>query len=210
MGKAKFYVVWKGRAPGIYQNWSDYQQQINGFKGAAFKAFKTRQLAEQAFKDDGAKFIGVDFHETELSEEQLLLIGKPIEDSIAVDGAWDTSTGKIEFRGVYVNTGEEVFHRGPYDDGTNNIAEFLAIVLGLAHCKQNKLTMPIYSDSRNAIGWIRDKEARTNLEFSEKNTALFDMLEKAIKWLTENEYSNKVLKWETRAWGENPADFGRK
>jgi ribonuclease HI len=70
--------------------------------------------------------------------------------------------------------------------------------------------LPIYSDSRNAIGWVRDKDARTNHDKSEKNIKLFDMLNRAVKWLKENEYENEILKWETRAWGENPADFGRK
>ena len=33
---------------------------------------------------------------------------------------------------------------------------------------------------------------------------------KLEKWLNENKYENQILKWETKAWGENPADFGRK
>jgi ribonuclease HI len=77
-------------------------------------------------------------------------------------------------------------------------------------CKQNKLKLPIYSDSRNAIGWVRDKEARTNHNRSDKNNELFDLIDRAIKWLKENTYENEILKWETKAWGENPADFGRK
>jgi ribonuclease HI len=72
------------------------------------------------------------------------------------------------------------------------------------------LKVPIYSDSRNAIGWVRDKKARTNHKKSEKNTKLFELIDRAILWLEKNEDSNEVLKWETRAWGENPADFGRK
>jgi ribonuclease HI len=86
----------------------------------------------------------------------------------------------------------------------------LGIVHALAHCKKNNLKLPIYSDSRNAIGWVRDKEARTNHTRSNRNTKLFELLDRAVKWLKDNEYENEVLKWETRAWGENPADFGRK
>jgi ribonuclease HI len=35
-------------------------------------------------------------------------------------------------------------------------------------------------------------------------------MERAEKWLLSNEFSNEILKWETKAWGEIPADFGRK
>ena len=174
MAKNKFYVVWKGRKPGIYENWGDCQQQINGFKGATFKAFRTKQLAEEAFNADSNKVIGADFSSYEFTEEQLKLIGDPIENSIAVDGAWDTNTGRVEYQGVLVKTGEIIFHRDPFEDGTNNIAEFLAIVLGLAYCKQKGLDLPIYSDSRNAIGWVRDKQARTNHAPSEKSKEIFD------------------------------------
>ena len=76
--------------------------------------------------------------------------------------------------------------------------------------KKHNITLPIYSDSRNAIGWVRDKQARTNHDRNDKNTKLFELIDRAIKWLKENEYENEVLKWETKAWGENPADFGRK
>ena len=99
---------------------------------------------------------------------------------------------------------------GPYPDGTINIVEFLGIVHALAYCKQKNLDLPIYSDSRTAIGWVRDKEVRTKHERSEKNKKLFELIDRAIKWLNENEFQNKILKWETKSWGENPADFGRK
>jgi ribonuclease HI len=210
MGKSKFYVVWKGRTPGIYNNWEDCKAQIEGFPEQVFKSFDTKQLAEEAFNSESGKFIGKYVFESKLTPEQLKSIGSPIRDSIAVDAAWNTKTGVVEFRGVSVETGKEYFHRGPFEDGTINMGEFLAIVLALAYCKSEKLDMPIYSDSQTAISWVRDKEARTGHEPSDRNKQLFDMIDSALKWLKENDYPNKILKWETRAWGENPADFGRK
>ncbi|MEZ5067097.1 MAG: hypothetical protein R2847_00700 [Bacteroidia bacterium] len=88
--------------------------------------------------------------------------------------------------------------------------EFLALVHALAYCKKHQLTVPIYSDSVTAMKWVRDKHAKTKLESSNNNTELFDLIDRAEKWLKENTYSNPVLKWETKLWGENPADFGRK
>jgi ribonuclease HI len=210
MAKQKFYVVWKGRETGIFESWDECKKQIHEFPQAEYKSFKTKQLAEEAFRSNSDNFIGKHFFETTLTEDQLKLLGDPIIDSISVDGAWNTASGVVEYQGVYTKTGEVLFRQGPFEDGTNNIVEFLAIVHAIAYCKTKNLNLPIYSDSRNAIGWVRDKQARTHHDKSEKNIKLFELIDRAIKWLNENEFDNQILKWETRAWGENPADFGRK
>lgn len=210
MAKKKYYVVWVGRQTGIFKTWEECNEQISGYPKAVYKSFKTKELAEQAFNSSSKEFIGKDIFETELTEEQLKDIGDPIKDSISVDGAWNTSTGIVEYQGVHTETGKILFKVGPFEDGTNNIVEFLAIVHALAYCKQNKIKLPIYSDSRNAISWVRDIQARTYHNKSDKNVKLFELIDRAIKWLNENTYENEILKWETKAWGENPADFGRK
>ena len=94
--------------------------------------------------------------------------------------------------------------------GTNNIGEFLAIVHGLALLKQKGFDMPIYSDSVNAINWIKQKKCKTKLPRDAKTEELFCLIERAEKWLRENTYTTRILKWETKQWGEIPADFGRK
>ncbi|MDA3613943.1 ribonuclease H1 domain-containing protein [Polluticaenibacter yanchengensis] len=210
MVKKKYYVVWVGRQSGIFESWEDCSEQVSGYPKAVYKSFKTKELAEQAFKSESKEFIGKDIVETELTSEQIALIGEPIKDSISVDGAWNTETGVVEYQGVHTAKGNTLFKVGPMEDGTNNIVEFLAIVHALAYCKQQNLKLPIYSDSRNAIGWVKNKQARTKLDRSDKNEKLFELIDRAIKWLKENEYDNLILKWETKAWGENPADFGRK
>ncbi|WP_229254013.1 RNase H family protein [Dyadobacter sp. NIV53] len=137
-------------------------------------------------------------------------IGKPIKDAIAVDAAWNTSSGDMEYQGVYLQTGERIFLQGPFKDGTNNIGEFLAIVHGLAYLQKKGSDLPIYSDSRTAISWIKKKHANTKLALTPRNKPVFEMLQRAERWLVLNQYPNKILKWETEYWGENPADFGRK
>lgn len=210
MAKKKYYVVWVGRKIGVFETWEECNEQIVRFPNAQYKSFKSKQLAEQAFNTSSKEFIGKNTFESELIPEQLAILGDPIKDSIAVDGAWNTKTGLVEYKGVHLESGRSLFQVGPFEDGTNNIVEFLGIVHALAYCKQRNLMIPIYSDSVNAINWVRDKEARTKHPRSEKNVKLFELVDRAIKWLTENDYENKILKWETKAWGENPADFGRK
>ena len=94
--------------------------------------------------------------------------------------------------------------------GTNNIGEFLAIVHGLALLKQKNNPMPIYSDSRNAIAWVRQKKCKTQLERTAANEPIFQLIARAEAWLQNNSYTTRIIKWETSEWGEIPADFGRK
>lgn len=133
-----------------------------------------------------------------------------ITESIAVDAACSGNPGLLEYRGVYVADGIEIFHVGPLEDGTNNIGEFLAIVHALALLKNDNKNTPIYSDSVNAIKWVARKKCNTKLERTERNRPIFELIERAEKWLKTNSYSNPIIKWETADWGEIPADFGRK
>ena len=207
--KKKYYVVWEGRSKGIFDSWNECKAQIDGFPNAVYKSFPSLEQAEQALQGESNEYIGKNIAE-QLPADILERIGAPLQESISVDGAWNTATGMVEYQGVHTGTGEKLFRLGPLEDGTNNIAEFLAIVHALALCHKNGTELPIYSDSRNAIGWVKEKKARTNHARSEKNKPLFDMIDRAEKWLKTHDYPNPILKWETKAWGENPADFGRK
>jgi ribonuclease HI len=201
----KYYVVWNGRKAGIFTKWDDCKEQIYGFEGAQYKSFKTLAEAEAAFKNAyKPEYLN------QAKQEKIPFSSKPIKDSIAVDAAWSTSTLKMEYQGVYVASGKLLFHSGPYDDATNNIGEFLAIVHALAMCKKSNIDKPIYTDSKTAMAWVKKKKANTKLELTEKNNGLFDLIVRAEKWLTENKWNNQILKWETKIWGEIPADFGRK
>jgi ribonuclease HI len=133
-----------------------------------------------------------------------------IKNSIAVDAACSGNPGDMEYRGVNVFNGEQLFIQGVYKEATNNIGEFLAIVHGLALLKKQNSDWPIYSDSITAISWIKAKKCKTKLERTANNAEVFARIEAAEKWLATNSYTTKIYKWDTKAWGEIPADFGRK
>ena len=212
MSKKKFYVVWEGKKRGIFTSWNDCKKQIEGFTGAKYKSFKTEALAKKAFNSNYEDYIGKNIHETTLSKEELAKIGKPILNSIAVDGACNNK-GDAEYQGVYTDTKTLLFKQGPFKGGSNNLMEFLALVHGLAWIKKNKLDLPLYSDSRTAIGWVWKKAIKTTIKKTNENKEIFDLVDRGIVWLKNNPemISNKyILKWETKAWGEIPADFGRK
>ena len=210
MKKKKYYVVWQGWQTGIFYSWDECQKSVDKYPQAKYKSFENYEEAVSALNGVYHNFLNRKEPKKQLTEAELFKIGFPIRESICVDGAWNTRNGLVEYRGVDYFTGNELFKQGPYEDGTNNIVEFLAIVHALGYCKRIGLNTPIYSDSRNAINWVKNKVARTNHPRSSKNEELFALLDRAVKWLKENSYPNKILKWETKAWGENPADFGRK
>lgn len=206
----KFYVVWAGRKPGIYSTWDECKEQISHFTGAKYKSFQTLEMAEKAFKGNYNDYKNKDSRKLEFSPEQKKIIGKPRLNSLAVDAACSGNPGILEYRGVYTKTHQEIFRMGPFPEGTVNIGEFLALVHGLAILKQKGSELPIYSDSITAISWVRKKRANTKLIENETNKELFDLLRRGEKWIQENDIITPIIKWETKYWGEIPADFGRK
>lgn len=211
MSKKKFYVVWKGKETGIFSSWDSVKKLVQGFEGAQYKSFADKKEAEKAFQKKFSDYKGKDTKKIVLSNYEKSKYGKPITNSLTVDAACSGNPGKMEYRGVLNHNKQEVFKMGPFENGTNNIGEFLALVHGIALLKNKNLPkMPIYSDSKIAISWLKKKECRTNVVFDSSNSDLLKLIHRAEKWLKENSYTNPILKWETKAWGEIPADFGRK
>ena len=208
--KKKFYTVWRGNETGVFESWKHCLKAVDGYAGALYKSFPTEDQAWEAFDGNYADYIGKDKHISRLTAEELKAKGRPVLESISVDAACNSKTGLMEYQGVDTKSGAEFFKMGPFEKGSNNIGEFLAIVHALAWCKQYNNTLPIYTDSKTALAWVRNKKARTKVSPSPANKKLFDLLQRAEKWLQNNKWDNKLLKWETEAWGEIPADFGRK
>jgi len=210
MAKQKFYVIWKGHKTGVFTSWNVCKKHIKDFKGAQYKSFVSKTEAEKAQKGKYEDYIGKNTKKEQLSEAELKRLGQPMLQSLSVDAACAGNPGRMEYRGVDTKTKKQLFIQGPFEQGTNNIGEFLALVHGLGYLKQKNSELPIYSDSRIAMSWVKKGQCRTNLQITAKNKALFDFVKRAENWLKENTYTTKILKWETKAWGEIPADFGRK
>jgi ribonuclease HI len=204
--KQKFYVVWKGRKSGVFSTWEECSRQVQGFTGAQYKSFTSCLAAEQALKGKYGAHAG----KSVSSGDWLFAPNPPTANSIVVDAACSGSPGRLEYRGLDLQTGKELFHKGPFENGTNNVGEFLAIVQALMLLEKKKSSLPVYSDSETAIGWVKKKHCNTTLSADRTNLLLFELIEHAEDWLAEHKKTNPVLKWDTRAWGEIPADFNRK
>ncbi|PZE19778.1 ribonuclease H [Paenibacillus xerothermodurans] len=224
MAKQKYYVVWEGKVPGIYKTWAECQAVTNGYPQAKFKAYESEAEAQAALKRGwkasfaasskaaAASSAGAAQRGSERaraakgskSSEQVVL------DSISVDVGSKGNPGLVEYKGVDTRTGKVIFQHPPIAKGTNNLGEFLAIVHALAYLKQKGSSMTIYSDSVTAISWVRKKAVATNLPRDESTKEIWALVDRALAWLHNNSYSNPILKWDTKAWGEIKADYGRK
>ena len=211
MAKKKYYVVWQGNEPGIYDSWAKCQLQIKGYPNAKYKSFKTLEAAQEAYYGGSAlDYVGKTKKQTTAKTINAASKADIVWNSLSVDAACSGNPGVMEYRGVDTKTGMEIFRQGPFKYGTNNVGEFLALVHGLAYLKQKGSDMPIYSDSKIAIGWVQKKKFNSKLERTAANKRMFELVDRAIIWLKKNTYTTKIMKWETKAWGEIPADFGRK
>lgn len=211
--KPKYYVIWDGDNSAIYTDWNIAQQKMKGLSKDQLKTFGSRILAEKALIEGPEGYKNIDFRKTkDLSAEEIEKIGRPVEMSLSVDAACNEMTGIMEYQGVWVfDRSSTLFRMGPYKGGSNNIGEFLALVHALALFQKEKdlrfRTIPIYSDSRIAMTWLQSGKCRTKIKPSNE---VQNMIARAEKWLSTNKFSNPIIKWETKVWGEIPADFGRK
>ena len=228
--KTKYYVVWSGREPGVYDNWSDCEEQILNFPGAKYKSFASAAEAAKAFRggdddsnpaDLGTILIAASEHRAGSrsplpSHNSASLtpsyMSNPDVDKTAwaVDASCQGNPGIMEYRGVELATGRELFKVGPFQDGTNNIGEFLAIVHALAEMNRRNEWHNIYSDSKTALAWVRNHNVKTQLKQTDRNKKLFELLGRGVVWIRSHSWPVKIMKWQTELWGEIPADFGRK
>lgn len=216
----KYYVVFNGRNPGVYDDWSDAKEQIDNFDGARYKGYPSAAEAAEAFRKSQGKTDSGDLGRflAQASSRALPRPGQPDYmtnpevdlDAWAVDASCLGNPGRMEYQGVELMTGRTLFRIGPFDDATNNIGEFLAIVHAMALMTREGKFHNIYSDSVSGMAWARNRKIKTQLKQTPRNGKVFELMARAVTWLNTHRFPAKVLKWQTDRWGEIPADFGRK
>lgn len=221
MAKQKYYVVWEGKQPGVYGTWAECKAQTDQYAGAKYKSYESREAAEAAYRAGwkgnwgssagGAGGASKSKSKAGSSRSAGMETSEEIEyDSISVDVGTRGNPGPVEYKGVDTRTGEVLFSVGPISKGTNNLGEFLAIVHALAYLKKEGSSKTVYTDSVNAMKWLKQKKVATTLPRDSSTEEIWLMIDRAEQWLRSNTYTNKVLKWQTKQWGEIKADYGRK
>ena len=208
----KWYVVWEGTIPGICDSWEECKARVMNYPNAKYKSYNSQEDAIRAYRGNPADEMGIlrAIANAPVKHVNYEAIPEIIIDSIAVDAACSGNPGVMEYRGVDVKSGAQLFHKGPFPKASNNIGEFLALVHGLALLKKMGSSLALYSDSVTALAWVRDRKCKSKIAECPENAELFSIVRRAEKWLQENTYTTRVLKWKTEEWGEIPADFGRK
>ncbi|WP_379161729.1 ribonuclease H [Paenibacillus sp. sgz5001063] len=221
MAKQKYYVVWEGKQPGVYGTWAECQAQTDHYTGAKYKSYESRAEADAAYKagwkgnwGTGASASAAGKSKSANAFKRSITAAETSAeidyDSISVDVGTRGNPGPVEYKGVDTQTGELIFSCGPIKKGTNNLGEFLAIVHALALLKKEGSSRTIYSDSMNAMKWVKQKKVATTLPRDASTEEIWTLIDRAERWLQTNTYKNKVLKWQTKEWGEIKADYRRK
>lgn len=126
MSTKKVYAVHKGRVPGIYETWSECQEQVKGVKNAKFRAFASREEAEAYVEFGVMKDAGT-------SQD-------PRDVVVFTDGACPSNgmQSRVTVAGVGAWFGPEhewnVSEPFPYPNPTNQRAEIYAIIRALEQC----------------------------------------------------------------------------
>lgn len=223
----KYYVVLKGRQTGIFTNRDECKRQVDGFFGAIYKSFYTQQAAEFAWKEQ------IFWQKWQSSRDYLrTVMGDEFDRAICTDAACPSNPGPVEYRGVSIASGKEIFSYGPYQWWSVNIAEFLAIVewikYFIGHSETNLESLDfwwnpetssgwqrgiLYSDSKIALNRVKKWKVNTQIIRDIHNTILFKKIEQAEHYLYDCPHRSQFVtlkKRPTSQRGQIPADFGRK
>lgn len=224
----RYYAVFVGRNPGVYDDFNDAMEQVDGFEGALFKSYDSAEQATEAYRkscyrSESAELGALMINAGEVNKQKKTSAGpkgKREADYFqfpeidlkgwAVDASCMGNPGVMEYRGVELMSGRELFRIGPFNKGTNNIGEFLAIVHALALMTKMGEKHTIYSDSVSGMAWVRNRKVKTQLKRDADTEPVFRLMERALSWLNTHHYDVRILKWDTDRWGEIPADFDRK
>lgn len=221
---AKWYSVWKGRTIGVFDNWTDCKKSTERYQGAKYESFKTYDDARASFLEHTTKYKSKILEKSIIDKEERWRTCEksPQFPFYCTDAACtNPHCGIVEYRCFYVfskdSTPKNIYSFGPFQDGSNNIGEYLALVKALMWLETTEPngTDPVYSDSKIAIIWISDiKNPGSNSHIPKIGEALKGELLMCDDWVKKStsysQIARRVRHWNTSDWGEIPADYGRK
>ena len=78
----KYYVVWNGKTKGVFNSWNDCKKQIDGFQGAQYKSFTSKEEAEIAFTKTYEEYKGKDTKKPIIDKMSIKIISHIIKNHI--------------------------------------------------------------------------------------------------------------------------------
>src|ERR1035437_4831077 len=98
-------------------------------------------------------------------------VKKPIPVGIAVDASAVPNPGFVEFRAVDIQSGKILFNT-QIGFSSNNVGEYCAIVQAIIYCENIGKRLTIWTDSRCALAWIKNKKTKSKVKSCPDATAL--------------------------------------
>ncbi len=206
MAREKFYVVWNGVNPGIYDSWEECQLQIKGFKDARFKSYTSLEAATEAYRGDPAE---------QMALFRAMAHHKPLHvnydafpeirrDAIAVDAACSRNPGPVEYQG---RDGRNRRTDIPYRSSRRRHQQHRRIP---GHNTRGGTATPPRQPRDPDIlrlqdGTVMDTQRGTPVKMTPtpRNAKIMEMLQRADAWLhAHRPIPNPILKWDTDQWGD--------
>jgi ribonuclease HI len=173
MAKKKFYAVKKGKQPGIYLTWEDCKSQVDGFSGAIYKSFPTREEAES--------FVGIG--EENSGGETAFAEGEAVA---YVDGSYNVSTKEYSCGVVFLWESQElhIAQKGESEElaSMRNVAgELLGAELAMKKAVELGVKkLAIYHDYQGIASWCLG-QWKTNKEGTRAYKEYYDTVKSQLE-----------------------------
>ena len=152
----KFYAVRTGRNPGVYTSWDACRREVDGFKGAEYKSFKSRGEAE-AYVEKGLRG---ERAEGDVNDTTLM--------KAFIDGSYDNARKIYSYGSVITWNGQKIKLFGADTDPRfvefRNVAgEIIAATRTLQFAVENEQpAIEIYYDYMGIEKWATREWKRNN------------------------------------------------
>ena len=186
----KFYAVKNGKTPGIFETWDECKKSVDGYSGAVFKSFKT--------KDEALAFLGIESSSNSeipidvdgsIASASSCVDGCIASDSSCatayVDGSYNIATKEFGYGVVMFHNGEELHMSKSFSDAEmasmRNVAgEIFGSMSAMEYAVNHGITnLSIYYDYMGISKWCTG-EWKTNKEGTKAYKAYFDSLKDKI------------------------------
>ena len=191
MAKRKFYAVKVGKLPGIYQTWSEAEEQVKGFSGAEYKSFLTLEEAERYISPKPDDVIREENGVDDINKEIQIEIDNLESGQVIafVDGSYSPNAdgkAKYGFGAILITNESEVslfksYVNADYIDSRNVAGEIQGVRHAILWAIENgKKEITIYYDYEGIEKWAT-KEWRANKKLTKEYSKFYDEKSKLIK-----------------------------
>lgn len=203
MAKKKIYAVRKGKTTGIFYSWDECSASVNGYPGAEYKSFTTKEEANSYLGNSFA----VQIEEEKKDQKNTALDGTESTLTAYVDGSFDPSIGKYAFGCILLTPEGEIIR----ESGNGQDPESLAIrnvageMLGAMYAVQWAVnhgypSLTIYYDYEGIAKWAKgdwkakNKRTQQYAEFMNGKRSYIQLSFQKVKAHSGDHYNEEVDK----------------